>query len=182
MQGAVQVRAPKAAAPQACTAQAAVRTRLPARPPARRQGSGRRGRAGHARVTRGPPRSSRPAAPTWAAAGFRHSSAIAAPRRSYPREAQRCGLRSLRELRPLFPRSAPAPRRATMRPSPALRLLGTRSPPPNREKCGRGSDQPANQPHSRRQGARPNLRAAAELSFSSQVLVSLTFSSKVSLS
>lgn len=43
MQGAVQVRAPKAAAPQACTAQAAVRTRLPARP---RGGRGVVGAAG----------------------------------------------------------------------------------------------------------------------------------------
>ncbi|XP_076404424.1 uncharacterized protein LOC143267892 [Peromyscus maniculatus bairdii] len=134
LQGAVQVREPGAAAPQACTAQTAVRDRLPAR----RQRRGKRGLAGHAGATRGLPGSSRPAAPTWAARGFRRSTAIAAPRRSNPREAQRCGLSSAR------PSHAPRPRRATLRPSPALRLPGTRSPPPIRAKCRRGSDQPAN--------------------------------------
>ncbi|MEJ1270603.1 hypothetical protein NN561_001430 [Cricetulus griseus] len=110
-QGAVQVSASEAAAAQACTAQAAVRARLPAS----RQRRGKRCRpGGNAGVTRGLPGSSRPEAPTWAAGGFRRSTATSAPRRSHPREAQRCGL-GFRELRPLFPRSAPAPRRAAPR-------------------------------------------------------------------
>ncbi|KAL1769790.1 hypothetical protein HispidOSU_013225 [Sigmodon hispidus] len=71
--GAVQVPAPGAVAPRACTAQAAVG----ARQPARVQRRVRRGKAGHAGLTRGLPSSSHPAAPTWAAAGFRRSTAIA---------------------------------------------------------------------------------------------------------
>lgn len=179
MQGTVQVRAPEAAAPQACTAQAAVRTRLSARP---RGCSGVVGAAGPGMQGS---RAARPVHPAPQLLPGRPPASGTA-QQSQPRGAATRGRRNAADSAPSESSArsshAPRPRRATTRPSPALRLLVTRPPPPNREKCGRGSDQPADQPPSRRQGARPNLRAAAELSFSSPVLVSLTFSSKVSLS
>lgn len=169
LQGAVQVRAPEAVAPQACTAQAAIRTRLPARP---RGGSGVVGAAGPGMQGSRAARLAHPAPQLLPG----RPPASGAAQRAQPRGATTRGRRNAADSAPSesSARSSHArrPRRATVRPSPALRLLGTRSPPPNREKCGRGSDQPADQPRSLRQRARPNLRAAAELSFSSPVLVS----------
>ncbi|CAO2638942.1 hypothetical protein LEMLEM_LOCUS24688 [Lemmus lemmus] len=175
LQGAVQVRVPEAAAPQACTAQAAVRTRP-------RGGSGVEGAAGPGMQGSRAARLVHPAPQLLPG----RPPASGAAQQSQPRGAATRGRRNAADSAPSESSArsshAPRPRRATVRPSAALRLLGTRSPPPIREKCRRGSDQSADQPRSRRQGARPNLRAAAELSFSSLVLVSLTISSKVSLS